>query len=111
MRLLLIVLLSFWVSSTVAGDKNSQVEKAVTKEVQKELLDVNGKGKPNNPGAKGQANAAYKKATNPGQGAGKSKGVEASLFNELPGNDKKGDKKNKDKKDKDKKDKDKKKQK
>lgn len=100
MRLLLIVFLSFWVSSTVAGDKNSQVEKAVTKEVQKELLDVNGKGKPSNPGAKGQANAAYKKATNPGQGAGKSKGVEASLYNEVLNDDKdkkKGDKKNKDK--------------
>jgi len=100
MRLLLIVLLSFWVSSTVAGDKNSQVEKAVTKEVQKELLDVNGKGKPSNPGAKGQANAAYKKATNPGQGAGKSKGVEASLLNEVLDDDKdkkKGDKKNTDK--------------
>lgn len=100
MRLLLIVFLSFWVSSTVAGDKNSQVEKAVTKEVQKELLDVNGKGKPSNPGAKGQANAAYKKATNPGQGAGKSKGVEASLLNEVLDDDKdkkKGDKKNTDK--------------
>ena len=100
MRLLFIVLLSFWVSSAVAGDKNSQAEKAVTKEVQKELLDVNGKGKPNNPGAKGQANAAYKKATNPGQGAGKSKGVEASLLNEALDDDKdkkKGDKKSKDK--------------
>ena len=100
MRLLLIVLLSFWVSSTVAGDKNTQVEKAVKKEVQKELSDVNGKGKPDNPGAKGQANAAYKKATNPGQGAGTSKGVEASLLNEAfddDKNNKKGDKKNKDK--------------
>ena len=107
MRLLLIVFLSFWVSSSVAGDKNSQVEKAVTKEVKKELSDVNGKGKPSNPGAKGQANAAYKKATNPGQGAGKSKGLEASLLNEVVDDDKnnkKGDKKNKDK-DKDKKNK------
>ena len=105
MRLLLIALLTFWVSSTMAGDKNTQVEKAIKKEVQNELLDVNGKGKPNNPGAKGQANAAYKKATNPGQGAGKSKGVEASLLDDDK-NNKKGDKKNKDKdKDKDKKNK------
>ena len=100
MRLLLIALLTFWVSSAVAGDKNTQVEKAIKKEVQNELLDENGKGKPGNPGAKGQANAAYKKATNPGQGAGKSKGVEASLLNEVlddDKNNKKGDKKNKDK--------------
>ena len=32
---------------------------------------LSGKGKPANPGAHGQANAAYKKATNPGKGKGK----------------------------------------
>ena len=46
------------------------------------------------PGAKGQANAAYKKATNPGKGSGKNNSVEGKLLDELIDDDK-GKNKNK----------------
>ena len=94
MRPLLIFLLSLWLSPALAGDKDSLVEKAVKKEVEKELWDVDGKGKPNNPGAKGQANAAHKKATNPGKGSGKNNSVEAKLLDELTDNEKDQNNKN-----------------
>jgi len=96
MRLLFIVLLLALVSNPAFADKNTQLEKAVKKELQDELRDVDHKGKPANPGAKGQANAAYKKATNPGQGAGKNKGVN-ELFDDNDKNDKKNKNKKKDK--------------
>ena len=85
-------------SPALAGDKDSQVEKAGKKEIEKELRDVDGKGKPNSPGAKGQANAAYKKATNPGKGSGKNNSVEGKLLDELIDDDKDKNKKNEKKK-------------
>jgi hypothetical protein len=94
MRIFLITLLVILTSTSYADGNKKQLEKAVKKEIEKELLDVNEKGKPSNPGAKGQANAAYKKATNPGKGSGKNNGVEGKLLDELIDDDKDKNKKN-----------------
>jgi hypothetical protein len=59
----LIALLVVLVPVDFAKSNEKQLEKAVKKEIEKEMLDVDDKGKPSNSGVTGQANAAYKKAT------------------------------------------------
>ena len=97
MKFLLTILLAFSVSTLMADVNDSQSEKGQQKQEKKEYSKGNTHGKPDNPGAKGQANAAYKKATNPGKGSGKNKDLEVMPLNEALKDDKK-DKKDKDKK-------------
>ena len=89
MKFLLTMLLAFSVSTLMADVNDKEPDKAVKKEVQKELSKGDIKGKPDDPGAKGQANAAYKKATNPGKGSGKNKDLEVMPLNEVLKDDKK----------------------
>ena len=105
MKKLVILLLALSVSSVIAQGKgkDSQLERAVNDEVRDELLDIDdrdnrGSGKPNNPGAKGRANAEYKKATNPGQGGGKGSSLEGALLDEILDDDDQGGKKDGNKK-------------
>ena len=100
MKFLLTILLAFSVSTLMADVNDSQSEKGEPKQEKKEHAKGYTHGKPDNPGAKGQANAAYKKATNPGKGSGKNKDLEVMPLNEEPKDDKKD---KKDKKDKEKK--------
>ena len=100
MKFLLTILLAFSVPMLMADVNDSQSEKGKQKQENKEYSKGNDHGKPDNPGAKGQANAAYKKATNPGKGSGKNKDLEVMPLNEALKDDKKDktDKKDKDKK-------------
>ena len=100
MKFLLSILLAFSVATLMADTNNAQSEKGKQKQENKEYSKGYNHGKPDNPGAKGQANAAYKKATNPGKGSGKNKDLEVMPLNEVLKDDKKD---KKDKKDKDKK--------
>lgn len=100
MKFLLTILLAFSVSTLMADVNDSQPEKGKQKQEKQEYSKGYNHGKPDNPGAKGQANAAYKKATNPGKGSGKNKDLEVMPLNEALKDDKKD---KKDKKDKDKK--------
>jgi len=100
MKFLLTILLAFSVSTLMADVNDSQSDKGKQKQEKKEYSKGYNHGKPDNPGAKGQANAAYKKATNPGKGSGKNKDLEVMPLNEEPKDDKKD---KKDKKDKEKK--------
>ena len=92
MKLFLTILLAFSVSTLMADANDNQSDKGAQKQVKKELSKGPNHGKPDDPGAKGQANAAYKKATNPGKGSGKNKDLEVTPLNEVL----KDDKKNKD---------------
>ena len=100
MKFLLTMLLAFSVSTLMADVNDSQSEKGEQKQAKKEYSKGSNQGKPDNPGAHGQANAAYKKATNPGKGSGKNKDLEVMPLNEVLKDDKKD---KKDKKDKEKK--------
>lgn len=71
MRLFLILILAFSVSTTWAGDKEKPSKENAKKPVKVEQPYVNDKGKPADPGAHGRANAAAKQAANPGKGSGK----------------------------------------
>ena len=97
MKFLITILLAFSVSTLMADVNDSQSEKGKQKQEKKEYSKDYNHGKPDNPGAKGQANAAYKKATNPGKGSGKNKDLEVMPLNKALKDDKK-DKKDKDKK-------------
>ena len=101
MKFLLTILLAFSVSTLMADVNDSQSEKGEPKQEKKEHAKGYTHGKPDNPGAKGQANAAYKKATNPGKGSGKNKDLQVTPLNELSKdeknkNNKKDDKEKKD---------------
>ena len=98
MRVFLIMVLAFSVSTVWAGDKEKQSEKTEKKPVKVEQPYVENKGKPEDPGAKGRANAANKKAANPGKGSGKTKDFEVTPLNEKSGKEeeKAKGKKNKD---------------
>ena len=100
MKFLLTILLAFSVSTLMADINDSQSDKGKQKQEKKEYSKGYNHGKPDNPGAKGQANAAYKKATNPGKGSGKHKDLEVMPLNDALKDDKKD---KKDKKDKEKK--------
>jgi hypothetical protein len=99
MKFLLTVLLAFSVSTLMADVNDSQSEKGKQNQVKSEQSKGYNHGKPDNPGAKGQANAAYKKATNPGKGSGKNKDLQATPLNDALDDDKT---KKKEKQDKDK---------
>ena len=108
MKNLIILLLVLSVSNAIAQgkgkgkDKDSKTEQAIKQAVTEEILggDVKGKGglkldkggKPLSPGAHGRANAEYKKATNPGQGAGKNSSLEGAIIGELLSDDDKDEK-------------------
>lgn len=82
--LVLIIASALFVGVSYGQGKNSRLEDAIIDEV----FDVDdkgkkGKGKPDNPGAHGRANAEYKKATNPGKGGGKNSSLEGGLLGEL----------------------------
>lgn len=97
MRFLLTMLLAFSVSTLMADVNDPQSEKGEQKQPKKEQSKGYSHGKPDDPGAKGQANAAYKKATNPGKGSGKNKDLEAMPLNEVPKDDKQSKDKERDK--------------
>mgnify|MGYP001823952670 FL=1 len=98
MKFLLTILLAFSVSTLMADANDAQSEKGEQKQDKKEYSKGYNHGKPENPGAKGQANAAYKKATNPGKGSGKNKDLQVTPLNEAFEDDKKDKKKKPDKK-------------
>ncbi len=108
----ILVLFIVIASTLVAGicygkDKNSELEKAIRDEIFDDGKEggkgKNGKGRPDNPGAHGRANAEYKKATNPGKGGGKNSSWEDALGDILDDDDdEKGDRGNDKDKDKDK---------
>ncbi len=83
--LLVLILASALFASMAYGKSNSsKLEKAIIDEVfDNDDKGKNGKGKPNNPGAHGRANAEYKKATNPGQGGGKDSSLGGALLGEI----------------------------
>ena len=103
MKKLLTLLIASTLFVSVAHGKgnDSRLEKAIIDEVFDR--DEKGGGKPSNPGAKGRANAEYKKATNPGQGGGKDSSLGGALLGDLidddddKGKDKGGKGKNKNK--------------
>ena len=75
MRVFLIMVLAFSVSTIWAGDKEKQSKKTDKKPVKVEQPYIEDKGKPEDPGSQGRANAANKKAANPGnEGEGKETG-------------------------------------
>ena len=82
MRVFLIMVLAFSVSTIWAGDKEKQSKKTDKKPVKVEQLYIEDKGKPEDPGSQGRANAANKKAANPGKGSGKTKDFEVTPLNE-----------------------------
>ena len=96
MKFLLTILLAFSVSTLMADVNDSQSDKGKQKQEKKEYSKGYNHGKPDNPGAKGQANAAYKKATNPGKGSGKNKDLEVMPLNDALKDDKKDKKDKKD---------------
>jgi len=97
-RLFLILILAFSVSTIWAGDKGNQSKQNEKKSAKVEQPYVDGKGKPADPGAHGRANAASKQAANRGKGSGKTEDLEVTpLTDKSDGGDKKA--KGKEKKD------------
>ena len=101
-KLFLLLLLIPFITAAHAQNTTKKAVKSAEKILVEDDKGKGQGGKQSNPGAHGRANAEMKKATNPGQGSGKKKGLSVELLDE------KTDGKDKDKKDKDKKDKDKK---
>ena len=100
MRLFLLLILAFSLSTIWAGDKDKQSTKNAKKPVKVEQPYVNDKekGKPADPGAHGRANAASKQAANRGKGSGKNEDLEVTpLTDKSDGGEKKA--KGKEKKD------------
>ena len=76
MRLFLILVLAFSVSTVCAGDKEKQATTNEKKPVKVEQPYIKSNGKPADPGAHGRANAAAKQAANPGKGSKKNGDLE-----------------------------------
>ena len=76
MRLLLLLVLSFSVSTIWAGDKEKETTNNAKKPVKVEQPYVKSKGKPADPGAHGRANAASKQAANPDKGSKQNENLE-----------------------------------
>lgn len=83
MRLFLILILAFSVSTTWAGDKEKQSKENTKKPVKVEQPYVKDKGKPADPGAHGRANAAAKQAANPGKGSGKTDDLKVTPLTDM----------------------------
>ena len=98
MRIFLLLILAFSVSTSWAGDKEKKAAQNEKKPVKVEQPYVKDKGKPADPGAHGRANAASKQAANRGKGSGKTEDLEVTpLTDKSDGGEKKA--KGKEKKD------------
>lgn len=98
MRLFLILILAFSVSTTWAGNKEKQSKENTKKPVKVEQPYVKDKGKPADPGAHGRANAAAKQAANPGKGSGKTEDLKVTPLTDKSNGEKEKEKeKNKEK--------------
>jgi hypothetical protein len=97
-RLFLILILAFSVSTIWAGDKEKKAAQNEKNPVKVEQSYVKDKGKPADPGAHGRANAASKQAAIRGKGSGKTEDLEVTpLTDKSDGGEKKA--KGKEKKD------------
>ena len=83
MKFLLAMFLAFSVSTLMADFNDLQSDKSEQKQAKKEYSKGPTHGKPEDPGAKGRANAAYKKVNNPGKGSGKNKDLEVNPLNDV----------------------------
>jgi hypothetical protein len=82
-KLLLLLLLIPFITPVLAQNTTKKAVKSVEKILNEDDKGKGRTGKPLSPGAQGRTNAEIKKATNPGQGAGKDNSLGGALLDEL----------------------------
>jgi len=88
-KLFLLLLLIPFITPVLAQNTTKKAVKSVEKILTEDDKGKDKGGKPLNPGAQGRTNAEIKKATNPGQGAGKNDSLGGALMDELIDDDNK----------------------